>query len=160
MNSCLFKLTPNDFLFKLTTKKYCMFRLLITFSLAVYTWHFVYLTVLFFFSFFFLLFSFMVALTGWMVRGLLREVSDIAVWWKREEGGEVPPSVWQTEALADRRPQLSSLCEAGGLCGERRSVLFPLPSLFGWRWVAGRGRGGGRESDDPGGPPTLPADEE
>lgn len=103
-----------------------MFGILIT--SAVITWHFVYLTVLFFF----MLFSFMVAITGWMVHSLLREANDRAVglWrWRREGGGEVPPSVWQTEAKADRRPQLSSLCEAGGLWRGHPPVLFPLPSL-------------------------------
>lgn len=66
----LFKLTPNNFLFKSKTKYTVMFGILIT---SVFTWHFVYVTVLFF-----LLFSSMAAITGGMIHGLLREADDRA----------------------------------------------------------------------------------
>lgn len=66
----LFKLTPNNFLFKSKTKYTVMFGILIT---SVFTWHFVYVTVLFF-----LLFSSMAAITGGMIHSLLREANDRA----------------------------------------------------------------------------------
>lgn len=66
----LFKLTPNNFLFKSKTRYTVMFGILIT---SVFTWHFVYVTVLFF-----LLFSSMAAITGGMIHSLLREANDRA----------------------------------------------------------------------------------
>lgn len=88
--------------------------------------------------------------------------------WRRDEEGGVLPSVWRTEAKADRQPQLSSLYVAGGLWQGHRPVLFPLPSLDGGGGevimeVVGRGcfLFSDVASDDPGGPapPTPPADE-
>lgn len=105
-----------------------------------------------------------------MVHSLLGEANDRAVRllrWRRDEEGGVLPSVWRTEAKADRQPQLSSLYVAGGLWQGHRPVLFPLPSLDGGSGgvIMEVGRGcflfSDVASDDPGGPapPTPPADE-
>lgn len=162
MNPCLLKLTPNDFLFKLKTNYTVMFGILIT--SAVYTWHFVYLTVLFF-----LLFSFVVAITGWMVHGLWPEVNDrvVRLW----DGGDKKEE--KSHRLPDRQRRrrtdnLSALvCMRWEVCDED----FHLSSFPSFLWmveVAGGSWGGGVcflfsdvASDDPGGPapPTPPADE-
>lgn len=90
----LFKLTPNDFLFKLKTKYTVMFGILIT---SVFTWHFVYLTVLFFSVIFFY------GGYNWLndpqplTRGEWQSGETLR--WRREE--EVRLSVWQTEANVD-----------------------------------------------------------
>lgn len=64
------KLTPNSFLFKLKTMYTVMSGILIT---SVFTWRFVYLTVLFF-----LLFSSIVAISGWMIHSLAQEADSRA----------------------------------------------------------------------------------
>lgn len=118
-----------------------MFGILIT--SAVYTWHFVYLTVLFL-SFFVLIFSSMVVITGWMVRSLLREANDRALrlWDVGEEKEE------KSHHLSGRQKQrwtdnLNSLVYMWWeVCDERIELSFPpLPHLELVAAVGGVGRG-------------------
>lgn len=90
-----------------------MFGIRIT---SVFTWHFVYLTVLFFF----LLFSSTVAIMGWMSRSLLREADDRAV--RLWDGGEKKEvfQMWTTSTL-------QSVWSWGSLM---RSALCPFPPFF------------------------------
>lgn len=152
-----------------------MFGILIT--SAVYTWHFVYLTVLFlsFFQFFFfvLVFSCMVVITGWMVRSLLREANDrvLRLWDGGEEKEEESrhPSGRQKRRRTDNLNSLVYI--RWEVCDERIELsFFPLTHLELVEAMDGVGRGGGRgfvfsfsdvASDDPGGlaPPAPPADE-
>lgn len=114
----MFKLTPNDFLFKFKTKYTVMFGILIT--SAVYTWHFVYVTVLF--CFFLGYFSFMVVL--WSAASY-REAKTTERWHSEMEEKR------RRRPKADRQPQLSSQYEAAGLWRGHPPVLFLLPSLDG-----------------------------
>lgn len=134
-----------------------MFGILIT--SAVYTWHFVYLTVLFFFFYVIFFYGGYNGLNG--PQPLTRGSET----WRREEGGELPPTCRQTDNLN------SPVCMRREVCDEDIDLSsFPLPSLdeCGGGGVVMCGRGGEVSflfsdfaSDDPGGPapPTPPADE-
>lgn len=145
----LFKLTPNDFLFKLKTKYTVMFGILIT---SVFTWHFVYLTVLFFF----LLFSSMVAITGWMIHSLLQEANDrVARLW---DGGEKKKS----DCLSDKqRPTWTTSALQSVWSGRSltRTLTCPLSLFFSGWWGFVFFSFSDVASDDPGGPapPYFPA---
>lgn len=152
----LFKWTPNNILFKSKTKYTVMFGILIT---SVFTWHFVYLTVLFF-----RLFSSMVAITGRMIHSLLQEANDrvVRLW----DGGEKKScslsdkqrptwttstlqSVWSGRSLARTPTGRLSFFFSGGAGGQGFGGFVPF-YFFSISDIA---------SDDPGGPapPTFPA---
>lgn len=125
----LFKLTPNNFLFKSKTKYTVMFGILIT---SVFTWHFVYVTVLFFSVIFFY--------GGYngrndpqpLTRGEWQSGKTLR--WRREEE-VVPLPVWRTDA--DVVNLHSPVCVKQGF-SEDDTNMSSCPLLLGMAW-GGRG---------------------
>lgn len=120
----LFKWTPNNILFKSKTKYTVMFGILIT---SVFTWHFVYLTVLFFLLIFFY------GGYNWqndpqpLARGKWQSGETLR--WRREE---VLQSVWQTETNVDNLN--SPVCVKREISGKDTDMSSFLFLLWWCRW--------------------------
>lgn len=110
-----------------------MFRILIT--SAVYTWHFVYLTVLFFFSAIFLLWWLLLA--EWSTASHRRQMTE---WWDSEGGGEEEEEEEEKSRPLRRRwtHSLSSPVCGGRSVTRGSTRAFHPPSVVGWLQVGGR----------------------